>query len=119
MSTAQEIKHFRSLLPVRVIARVSSTEDGLWAKISTPDGKISHCYTQASNMTELMVMMNDAIFCYLDIPDKLRKEMGFYLPLSNKHLQMEQMFNKLISMEKQLEKKGGSETTLTLREMVQ
>ncbi|MDP3764481.1 MAG: hypothetical protein Q8Q95_02565, partial [bacterium] len=102
-------------LPVRVVVNVENTDEGLWAKISTPDGKLSNCYTQATNATELVVMINDAIFTHFEVPEKFRKNLGFYVPLSNKHLRKEEMFNKLVSMGKQLDAKGGSETTLTLR----
>lgn len=113
-----QIRQYKALLPARVLIRVENTDNGLWAKISSPDGKLSNCYTQASNATELMLMVNDAIFTHFEVPEKFRKSLGFYVPLSNKHLQMEEMFNKLISMEKQLDIQGDSETTLTLRESV-
>lgn len=118
MDKVQKIASFRAILPVRVVVNVENTDDGLWAKVSTPDGKLSNCYTQATNTTELVVMINDAIFTHFEIPEKIRKNIGFYVPLSNEHLRIEEMFDKLVSMEKQLDTKGGSETTLTLREEV-
>jgi hypothetical protein len=114
----QKIAKFRAVLPNRVIVNVENTNDGLWAKVSTLDGKLSNCYTQAVNATELIVMINDAIFTHFEIPEEVRRLIGFYVPLSNKHLQMEEMFNKIVSMEKQLDIEGDSETTLTLREAV-
>ncbi len=117
-NTKEEIAKFRAVLPNRVIVNVENTDDGLWAKVSTLDGKLSNCYTQATNTTELMVMINDAIFTHFEIPEKVRKDIGFYVPLSNEHLRMEEMFMKLVSMEKQLNTEGDSETTLTLREAI-
>ncbi|MFH1170852.1 MAG: hypothetical protein V1704_04885 [Candidatus Vogelbacteria bacterium] len=117
-NSQQEIMKFRAVLPNRVIVNVENTDDGLWAKVSTVDGKLSNCYTQAINATELIVMINDAIFTHFEIPEETRKCIGFYVPLSNEHLQMEEMFNKIVSMEKQLSAEGDSETTLTLREAV-
>lgn len=116
--TKQEIARFRGFLPDRVVVKVENREDGLWAKVSTEDGKLSNCYTQAANAAELVVMINDAIFTHFEIPEGVRKDIGFYVPLSNDHLQMEEMFNKLVSMEKQLDVQGDSETILTLREAV-
>ncbi len=91
-NTKQEIAKFRAVLPNRVIANVENTDDGLWAKVSTSDGKLSNCYTQATNTTELVVMINDAIFTHFEIPEGVRKDIGFYVPLSSEHLRMEEMF---------------------------
>lgn len=118
MNNTRQIGKFRAILPARVVVRVENTEDGLWAKISSSDEKLSDCYTQAANATELIVMINDAIFTHFEIPENVRKDLGFYVPLSNEHLKMEDMFNKLVSMEKQLDVEGGSETILTFREVV-
>ena len=63
-------------------------------------------------------MVNDAIFTQFEVPEALRSEIGYYVPLSDAHTQWEEMFNKLVSMEKQLDLKGDSETTLTLKEAV-
>ncbi|MEK7565359.1 MAG: hypothetical protein AAB394_00155 [Patescibacteria group bacterium] len=118
MNKAQQITSFRAVLPTRVIVNVENTGDGLWAKVSTPDGRLSNCYTQATNAVELVVMINDAIFTHFEIPVNLRKSIGFYVPLSNEHLRIEEMFNKLVSMDKQLDIKGDSKTTLVFREEI-
>ncbi len=118
MNNAHQVSEFRALLPARVTVNVENTDDGLWAKVSSADGKLSNCYTQAANAAELVVMINDAIFTHFEVPIEIRKDVGFYVPLSNEHLRMEEMFNKLVSMEKQLDTQGDSETTLTLREAV-
>lgn len=118
MNKDQQVDKFRAILPSRVLVNVENTDDGLWAKISTSDGKLSHCYTQAANTTELVVMINDAVFTHFEVPERVRKDVGFYVPLSDNHLRIEEMFNKLVSMEKQLNIHGDTETTLTLREKV-
>ena len=113
-----QVETFRNLLPARVVVRVENTDDGLWAKISTPDGKLSNCYTQAANAVELVTMVNDALFTHFEVPEEVRNKVGYYVPLSDKHVRMEEMFNQLVSMEKQLDLTGDSETILTLREVV-
>lgn len=118
MNKAQKIKGFRAVLPARVVVNMENTEDGLWAKISTSDGKLSNCYTQAANAVELVTMVNDAIFTHFEIPEDFRSKIGYYVPLSDNHVRMEEMFNKLVSMEKQLGLKRDSKTTLTLQEAV-
>ena len=118
MNRTQEIQGFKALLPTRVVLNVENTDDGLWARISTSDGKLSNCYTQAANAVELVTMVNDAIFTHFEVPEALRSAIGYYVPLSDAHIQWEEMFNKLVSMEKQLGLMGDSETTLTLKEAV-
>lgn len=118
MDETQKIKNIRALLPVRVVVRVENTDNGLWARISTPDGKLSNCYTQAANAVELVTMVNDALFTHFEVPENMRSKIGYYVPLADNHVRMEEMFNQLVSMEKQLDLTGDSETTLTLREVV-
>lgn len=103
---------------MRVHAHVENTDDGLWAKISTPDGVISDCYTQAKSTAELLLMINDAIFTYLEIPESERKDLGFYVPLSEQHVRVEEMFNQFVSMEKEIDQRGQSDATLTLQDAV-
>ena len=82
MDKLQKIKKYKSILPQRIKAKIESSADGLWASLSTTDGKLSHCYTQATNATELIPMINDAILTHFEIPVNIRKEMGYYIPLS-------------------------------------
>lgn len=118
MSRDLQIKEIRSKLPARVSVQVESTDEGLWAKISSPDGKLANCYTQASNAAELVVMVNDAIFTHYEIAEDVRKDIGYYVPVSHNHLRMEELFNSLVSMEKQLGFSGSREETLTLQEAI-
>lgn len=114
----EKTKEYRERLPVRVNVHIENTEDGLWAKISTTDGKISNCYTQGGSSAELLLMVNDAILTYFEIPEDSRKDIGFYVPLSEQHVRIEDMFNQFVSMEKEIDLKGLSETTLTLQNAV-
>ncbi len=118
MNKTQDIAGFREKLPARVVINVENTDDGLWAKVSTPDGTLSNCYAQAANAVELVTMVNDAIFTHFEVPEDVRSCIGYYVPLSDAHVQWEEMFNKLVSMEKQLDLQGDSETTLTLKKTV-
>jgi hypothetical protein len=118
MDKTQKIEKCRRLLPLRVVVCVMNTDEGLWAKISTTDGTLTHCYTQAANTVELVTMINDAVFTHFEVPEELRSDVGYYVPLSDNHTRMEQMFNQLVSMEKELDSGHNSETTLTLSEAV-
>lgn len=111
-------KEYRDRLPDRVMVHIESSNDGLWAKISTPDGKISDCYTQANSSAELLLMINDAVLTYFEIPEDGRKDVGFYVPLSAQHVRIEEMFNQFVSMEKEIDQRGSSEATLTLQDAV-
>lgn len=116
MDRAILLKEYRARLPLRVRVLIESSDEGLWATISTDDGRLSNCYTQAANATELVTMVNDAIQTYFEIPEEFRREVGYYVPLSDKHLRIEDMFNQLVAIEKETNIQGGSETTLTLKE---
>lgn len=118
MSNPNVINKYRNRLPMRVTVHIENTEDGLWAKISTLDGKISNCYTQADSPAELLLMVNDAILTFFEIPEDARKDIGFYVPLSQQHVRIEEMFNKFVAMEKEIGQKGHSEATLTLQDAV-
>lgn len=110
------VQEYRARLPERVDVRIEGSDEGLSARISTPDGKISHCYTQAGGAVELVPMINDAIQTYFEIPDEFRSAVGYYAPLSETHIRLEEMFNQLVSLEKQANQQGESQTTLTLRD---
>ena len=72
----ERLKKYKEILPSRVTVTIEKTEQGLYAKIE----ELEHCYTQADNFVELIDMVNDAVFCYLDIPDECRGGLGFYAP---------------------------------------
>ena len=98
MSKKDLISHYTKLLPDRITVRVERTEDGLWAQIL----ELPHCYTQAASASELTEMLNDAIQTHFEIPEKYKKEVGYYVPLHGKHVQYEEMFRRLVSLEQKV-----------------
>ena len=91
----KDLKHYTNLLPKRITLTVEKSDQGLWATIK----EIPFCYTQASSSSELIEMLNDAILTHFEVPKNFRNKVGYYAPVSQKHLQMEDMFRKLISIE--------------------
>ncbi len=105
------------MLPERVKVSVESTNDGLWARISAEGSNVlDNCYTQAANSAELVLMVNDAIQTHFEIPEELKSEVGYYTPVSERHLRLEEMFRNLVMMEQEADTRGKSETTLTLKD---
>ncbi len=71
------ISGYRKTLPGSVKAEVVSfSEGGYGAKILDLPGAI----TEASTFAELISMVNDCIFTYLQIPKKYLPFLGSYLP---------------------------------------
>lgn len=91
----ESIEKYKKLLPLRINVIIEKNDDGFWVKIS----EFPFCFTQARSTSELPEMINDAIFTHLSIPEKFRKSVGYYIPVSKKHEQLENMFRKLVSME--------------------
>ena len=106
------ITGYRKALPQRVNVRIEKEGDGFWAKITTADGRLSNCYTQAHDIAELVVMINDAVQTHFDIPEHMREHVGFYVPLADEHIRWEAVFHELVAMQHQ----SGTETTLTLHQ---
>lgn len=76
MKQKKDLQFYKGLMPNQLTLDIHKTEEGFWAKIK----ELPHCYTQAKDFFELIEMVNDSIYTYLDIPDKFRKLVGFYLP---------------------------------------
>ena len=77
MSKIKTLQSYKKLLPKKITVEVHKNKrDGFWAKVK----ELPHCYTQAKTPFELVKMINDAIYTYLEIPNKLRNKLGFYLP---------------------------------------
>lgn len=53
-----------------------AAEGGFWAKIKTLPG----CNTQGEDFIDLVEMINDAVFTYFDVPQKMRGTLGRYVP---------------------------------------
>jgi predicted RNase H-like HicB family nuclease len=67
---------YRRRLPETVTVHVTHDEHGFGARVK----ELPHCYTQADSYLELVQMLNDAIFTYLDIPSELIGKVGYYMP---------------------------------------
>ncbi|MDP2741745.1 MAG: type II toxin-antitoxin system HicB family antitoxin [bacterium] len=76
MEQKKDLQFYKGLMPNQLTLDIHKTEEGFWAKVK----ELPHCYTQAKDFFELIEMINDSIYTYLDIPDKFRKLVGFYLP---------------------------------------
>jgi len=77
MKKAQNLNYFKKLLPKKLTVAIHKSDKGnLWAKIK----ELPHCYTQADSYFELIEMLNDAIYTYLEIPTKLMPKLGYYIP---------------------------------------
>lgn len=73
MNTLQK---YAESLPSRITVNIRKTEEGLYAQVI----ELENCYTQADNFVELIEMVNDAVFSYLDIPEEYREKLGYYAP---------------------------------------
>lgn len=74
MKKVKRLQFYKDLMPDHVTMEIHKTNEGFWAKIK----ELPHCYTQANDFSGLIEMINDAIYTYLEIPSKFRKEVGLY-----------------------------------------
>ncbi len=71
------LQSYKKLLPKKITVEIHKTKRGeFWARVK----ELPHCYTQARTPVELVKMVNDAVYTYLEIPNKVRDKLGFYLP---------------------------------------
>jgi predicted RNase H-like HicB family nuclease len=74
---AKEINRFKGLFPGELTVDIYPSKDGgLVCDIKTFQG----CFTQGENLFELMEMINDAVYTYLEIPRKYLRHMPGYDP---------------------------------------
>ncbi|MBI4137884.1 MAG: type II toxin-antitoxin system HicB family antitoxin [Candidatus Sungbacteria bacterium] len=65
------------LLPRKLSVDIHRAEEGgFWAKVRELPG----CNTQGEDFIDLVDMINDAIFTYFDVPQKMRNALGHYVP---------------------------------------
>ena len=106
MKQEKDLQFYKELLPNQLTLDIHKTDECFWAKVK----ELPHCYTQAKDFFELIEMVNDAIYTYLEIPDTFRKIVGFYLPKEIgeeiKKREWESMFKEL--SEKSNLGKGGT-----------
>ena len=86
-----------------------AAEGGFWAKIRALPG----CNTQGEDFIDLVDMINDAVFTYFDIPQKMRSGLGRYVPAlseevsrktdaENRHTAIEHAVTRMIKNKKTL-----------------
>lgn len=74
MKKRKSLQYYKNLLPATLTVEIHRTREGfLWAKIK----ELPHCYTQAESFLELIDMVNDAVYTYLEIPRGFRKKVGY------------------------------------------
>ncbi len=76
MKQVKSLQFYKALMPEKLTLDIRKDGEGFWAKVK----ELPHCYTQAKDFFELIEMVNDAIYTYLEIPEKFRKTVGFYVP---------------------------------------
>lgn len=65
------------LLPRKLSVEIYRPEEGgLWAKIL----ELLGCNTQGEDFFDLIAMINDAVFTWFNVPQKVRKAPGYYMP---------------------------------------
>lgn len=108
-NNTSNLAYFYMVLPAQLEVEIHrAKKGGFWASVKNLPG----CYTQADNSLELIEMINDAVFTYYEVPEKIRGALGVYLPKNIKERidkqqkdmeeesrkkQVEDMVNKIIS----------------------
>jgi predicted RNase H-like HicB family nuclease len=73
----KDVEFMRGSLPKKIEVGISRTSDGgFFAEILNFPG----CVTQGESFSELINMINDAVYAYFEIPKKYIKFMPSYLP---------------------------------------
>ena len=80
MSIKEEKKLlYKALLPESFHIELNKAEEGgYWAKT-----KEIPCYSQGETLTELFNVLTKAIYAFYDVPEKLIKELGTYIPVNS------------------------------------
>ncbi len=76
----QEILKFGSLFPEEVTVSVRRSEDG---GFSAEILSYTKTFTEADTFSELIEMINDALYTYFEVPEKYISYMPTYLPPVN------------------------------------
>ncbi len=77
MDNLKEKIKYQSRLPDLIKVEIKeSVSGGYFVKVVS----LEHCFTQADDGEELLLMVNDVIYSYFDIPEKLRPLMPVYFP---------------------------------------
>lgn len=81
--TQDELEAYAAKLPKTISVKVEEWENGYVAFIDSIDGeKISGLATQTNlhDINELIESVNDVVFTYLDIPERIRKHSERVIP---------------------------------------
>ena len=94
----KNLSYYENLLPAVIHVQIHQEDDGtFWAKITDYDG----CYTQGNTFGDLLVMVSDAVFTVLEIPEELRVFLPHYLPKKLveelKRHELQKQFNEFIA----------------------
>lgn len=68
-------------IPSELEILITKTDTGYFAKITS--FKDDNVVTQADTGQELVTMINDALYEYLDIPTEYMESLGFFMPPEN------------------------------------
>ncbi|MEK7480678.1 MAG: type II toxin-antitoxin system HicB family antitoxin [Patescibacteria group bacterium] len=103
----QEFIRFSTILPEELEVEIHRAEEGgFWAQIKNLPG----CNTQGENFFDLIDMINDAVFTYFEVPERLRKDFLLYVPKFSPrarekvlHEKMEEVIREIIQNKGMLE----------------
>lgn len=73
----KQVSKFSSLLPEKIAVRVHRSQDG---GFSAEVVSYSGVFTQGDTFSELIEMINDAVYTYFEIPKNVISFMPTYLP---------------------------------------
>ena len=73
----KEIFRLAKLLPREITVKVARSTDG---GFSAEALNFPNCFTEADTFSELIEMVNDAVYTYFDVPKKFISFMPNYLP---------------------------------------
>jgi hypothetical protein len=92
----EKISYFKSIIPQRIKVRLMRSDDEKSICVQVLD--LPHCYTQVENTNELPEMLTDLVLTHYEVPKEFRNELGSYIPISDKHLKLEEAFRRLIEI---------------------
>jgi len=93
----KDLQYYKKLLPKKITVKIHKSKQGFWAEIR----ELPYCYTQAKDIPELIIMINDAIFTHLNVPKKFKSKIGYYIPIKLleelKRKKWEQIFAEIVN----------------------
>src|ERR1035437_7267070 len=97
MEKQKGASYFKSIIPQRINVQLIRSDDEKSICVRILD--LPHCYTQVESTSELPEMITDLVLTHFEVPVEFRDELGSYIPLSHKHLKLEEAFRRLIEIE--------------------